>query len=53
MTTGYPTAPTVPGVTFRHAILPDDLPAMNALANAVRFADGQEWVTSDEQFAEH
>ena len=53
MTTGYPTAPTVAGVTFRHATLPDDLPAMNALANAVRFEDGQEWVTSAEQFAEH
>lgn len=32
--------------------MPDDLAAMNKVANAVRFADGQEWVTSDEQFRE-
>ena len=33
--------------------MPDDLPAMNAVANAVRFADGEEWVTSDEQFTDY
>jgi hypothetical protein len=43
-------APVVPGISFRHIVMPDDLPAMNALANAVRYADGEEWVTSDEQF---
>jgi mycothiol synthase len=48
----YPTAPTVAGVTFRHVVMPDDLPAMNQVANAARLADGQEWVTSDAQFRE-
>ncbi len=48
--TAYPIAPSVPGVTFRHVAVPDDLAAMNDVANALRLAEGQEWVTSYEQF---
>lgn len=48
--TSYPTAPSLPGVTFRHVSVPDDLVGMNDLANLVRAADGNQWVTSHEQF---
>jgi mycothiol synthase len=49
----YPTAPTLAGVNFRHAVMPDDLRGMNEVANAARFADGSEWVTSHDQFRAH
>ncbi|HET7678021.1 MAG TPA: hypothetical protein VFK38_09230, partial [Candidatus Limnocylindrales bacterium] len=39
------------GVTFRHLRAPDDYAAMNALANAVRAAEGEEWFSTVEQFA--
>lgn len=44
------TATPLPTVTFRHVVMPDDLSAMNGVANAVRRADGEEWLNSDEQF---
>ena len=46
----YPTAPTLAGITFRHVVMPDDFAAMNVVANAARFAEGDQWVTNDEQF---
>jgi mycothiol synthase len=46
----YPIAPAIPGITFRHLDAPDDFAAMNDIANAMRIADGEEWVTSYEQF---
>lgn len=46
----YALAPDVPGITFRHLRVPDDYRSMNAIANAVRAADGNDWATSDEQF---
>ncbi len=48
--TAYPTAPPVEGISFRHAVLPDDLATMNEIANTGRRAEGVEWVTSDEAF---
>jgi mycothiol synthase len=48
--TRYPTAPTLPGLTFRHVVMPDDLAGMNDVANAARVAAGEDWVTSYEQF---
>jgi len=48
--TSYPTPISLPTMTFRHVVMPDDLGAMNGVANAVRRADGEEWVTSDAQF---
>jgi ribosomal protein S18 acetylase RimI-like enzyme len=48
--TSYPTARPLPGVTFRHLVMPDDLAAMNDVANAARAADGEGWATSYEQF---
>ena len=48
----YPTAPAIDGVTIRHIVVPDDFVAMNEVANAARFAEGEEFVTSDEQFSE-
>jgi hypothetical protein len=48
--TRYPTAPSLPGITFRHVAIPDDLAGMNDVANAVRIADGEEWITSYERF---
>ena len=44
----YPGVPAVPGVTFRHIVVPDDYAAMNEVANAARFAEGEEFVTWDE-----
>jgi hypothetical protein len=32
--------------------VPDDFVAMNQVANSARFAEGEEFVTSDEQFSE-
>ncbi len=46
----YPTSVSLPGVTFRHVVMPDDLAAMNKVANAARRADGDEWITSYDQF---
>jgi mycothiol synthase len=46
----FPTAPDVPGLVFRHLREPDDYRPMNAIANAVRAAEGEDWATSDEQF---
>lgn len=46
----YPTPISLPTMTLRHVVMPDDLGAMNGVANAVRRADGEEWVTSDAQF---
>nr|MDQ3553566.1 hypothetical protein [Chloroflexota bacterium] len=48
--TTYPTATPLPTVTFRHVVMPDDLSAMNAVANDVRRATGEEWLSSDDQF---
>jgi mycothiol synthase len=48
----YPMAPEVDGLTFRHVVVPDDLPAMNRIANIVRRAEGDNWATSDDQFVE-
>lgn len=48
--TAYPITPSLPGVTFRHVVMPDDLETMNDVANASRLAEGDEWVTSHEQF---
>jgi ribosomal protein S18 acetylase RimI-like enzyme len=46
----YPTARALPGTLFRHLVMPDDLAAMNEVANAARQADGDEWVTPLDQF---
>jgi mycothiol synthase len=43
--------PMIPGLVFRHLRVPDDYPAMNAVANANRAADGEHFATSDEDFA--
>jgi mycothiol synthase len=48
--TAFPNSPRLEGYLFRHARLPDDLVPMNQVANAARFAEGDEWVTSDAQF---
>lgn len=42
---------SAPGLVLRHLRAPDDYPAMNALANAVRAAEGTDYSTTDEQFA--
>ena len=50
----FPTAgplPPIAGLVLRHLRAPDDLSAMNAIANAIRDAVGQDFTTSDEQFA--
>jgi ribosomal protein S18 acetylase RimI-like enzyme len=43
--------PAVPGLVIRHLRRPDDYPAMNRIANAVRLAIGESFTTSDEQLA--
>jgi ribosomal protein S18 acetylase RimI-like enzyme len=48
--TDYPTAPMLPGVSFRHLVMPDDLNGMNDVANAARAAEGNDWITSYDQF---
>ena len=45
-----PLAP-IPGLVVRHLRRPDDYPAMNRIANAVRLAIGESFTTSDEQLA--
>ena len=48
----FPTPHDPPaGMTIRHLNAPDDLVAMNAIANAIRQAEGQDFYTTDEQFA--
>lgn len=47
--TGIP-QPPIPGLVLRHLRAPDDYRAMNALANAVRAAEGTAFSTSDAQF---
>ena len=44
-------APLPPGVSLRHLRAPDDYRAMNAIANAIRAAEGNEFYSTDEQFA--
>jgi mycothiol synthase len=46
----YPSASAVDGVTFRRAVVPDDLTPMNDVANVARLSEGTEWVTSYEAF---
>jgi ribosomal protein S18 acetylase RimI-like enzyme len=41
----------VAGFTLRHLRLPDDVHAMNAIANATRAAEGDNFYTTDEQMA--
>lgn len=43
--------PVLTGIALRHIAVPDDLHAMNEIANASRRAAGEGWITSDEQFA--
>jgi ribosomal protein S18 acetylase RimI-like enzyme len=48
----FPTTdPLPPGLVLRHLRMPDDLPAMNAIANAVRASYGETYFTTDEDFA--
>jgi len=48
----FPTAGPVPaGVVLRHLQPPDDYAPMNAIANAIRTAKGDNFFTTDEQFA--
>jgi len=48
----FPTAGPLPaGLVLRHLRPPDDYPAMNAIANAIRTAQGDNFSTTDEQFA--
>ncbi len=45
--------PSIPGLAFRHLRAPVDYPAMNAVANANRVADGEQFATSDRDFANY
>ena len=48
----FPTTSPLPsGLVLRHLVAPDDLSAMNAIANAIRAAEGTPFYTTDEQFA--
>lgn len=42
--------PPIPGLVLRHLQPPDDYRAMNAIANAVRAAEGTPFYTTDAQF---
>src|SRR3972149_10953252 len=44
--------PRVAGLAIRRLRAPADYPAMNAVANRCRMADGIKFATSDEDFAE-
>ncbi len=44
--------PPIPGFILRHLQTPDDYQPMNAIANAVRVAEGNNFYTTDEQFSE-
>jgi len=49
----FPTnAPLPAGVTLRHLRAPDDFHDMNTMANAIRQAEGTDFSTTDEQFAQ-
>jgi ribosomal protein S18 acetylase RimI-like enzyme len=51
-TDAFPTTdPPPPGLVLRHLRMPADLPAMNAIANAVRASYGEMFFTTDEDFA--
>ena len=49
--TGAP-LPPIPGLVLRHLRAPDDYAAMNAIANAIRAANGETFTTTDAQFAQ-
>jgi mycothiol synthase len=52
-TRSFPTtAPLPAGVVLRHLRAPDDLHDMNTIANAIRRAEGTDFSTTDEQFAQ-
>ena len=52
MRTPYETTAAVPpGTVLRHLDAPADLRAMNEIANRIRAATGQDFYTTDEQFA--
>lgn len=51
--TPFPSAPQTAGLVFRHLRAPDDYREMNAIANATRAAEGDDWAASDEQFQAH
>jgi mycothiol synthase len=42
----------VPGLVLRHLHAPDDYPQMNQIANAIRVANGDDFSTTVEQFAQ-
>ena len=47
----FPAAGPLPaGLDLRHLRPPDDYPLMNAIANAIRAAEGDDFYTTDEQF---
>jgi len=46
------TAPLPAGVVLRHLRAPDDFHDMNTIANAIRRAEGTDFSTTDEQFAQ-
>ena len=47
----FPTAAPLPaGLVLRHLRPPDDYAPMNAIANAIRAAEGDDFYTTDEQF---
>jgi mycothiol synthase len=47
----FPTAGRLPaGLVLRHLRPPDDYAPMNAIANAIRAAEGDDFYTTDEQF---
>jgi ribosomal protein S18 acetylase RimI-like enzyme len=46
------TAPLPAGAILRHLRAPDDFHAMNTIANAIRRAEGTDFSTTDEQFAQ-
>jgi mycothiol synthase len=47
----FPTPdPLPPGLALRHLRAPDDYPHMNAVANAIRAAEGDDFYTTDDQF---
>ena len=47
----FPAAGPLPaGLVLRHLRPPDDYPKMNAIANAIRAAEGEDFYTTDDQF---
>ena len=45
--------PDIPGLVLRHVRAPDDYRRMNEIANATRAAVGNDFTTTDQQFAEY